>query len=37
LISAQVDALPDSCWWTLVVSGGTGSTTLAEGPVTVAT
>jgi hypothetical protein len=35
LASDQVDALPDSCWWTLVVSSGTGSTTLAEGPVTV--
>jgi hypothetical protein len=36
LTSAQVDALPDSCWWTLVVGGGGSSTTLAEGPVTVA-
>lgn len=36
LTSVQVDALPDSGWWTLVVSSGTGSTTLAEGPVTVA-
>jgi hypothetical protein len=35
LTSTQVDALPDSCWWTLVVSSGSGSTTLCEGDVTV--
>ena len=35
LASMEVDALPDSCWWSLAVSSGGGVTTLAEGPVTV--
>jgi hypothetical protein len=31
----EVNALPDSCWWNLNVSGASGLTTLAEGTVTV--
>ena len=35
LTAAQVDALPDSCWWSLTVSDANGVTTLVEGSVTV--
>jgi hypothetical protein len=31
----QVAALPDSCWWSIVVGTTEGTTTLVEGPVTV--
>jgi hypothetical protein len=32
---AQVDALPDLCWWSLVASNASGANTLCEGKVTV--
>jgi hypothetical protein len=35
LTGAQITALPDKCWWTLLVSSGGGQQTLAQGPVTV--
>jgi hypothetical protein len=35
LASTDVDALPDSCWWSLTIGGAGISTLLAEGPVTV--
>lgn len=35
LLIAQVDSLPDSCWWKLVSTTGGNFTTLAEGPVTI--
>lgn len=37
LTVAQLDALPDSCWWTLVGTspGSVGATTFCEGAVTV--
>lgn len=35
LTADQVNLLPASCWWTLVASSAAGSTTLAEGTVTV--
>lgn len=35
LTIAQVDALPNNCWWVMTASTGTGVTTLCEGPVTV--
>lgn len=31
----QISPLPDDCWWSLVVSNAAGSTTLAQGLVTV--
>ncbi len=34
LTAAQVSALPDRAWWTLVTSSGAGQTTLAQGNVT---
>jgi hypothetical protein len=37
LDSVDVDALPDSCWWSLTVGSSGSSTMLAEGPVTVTT
>lgn len=36
LTAEQVNTLPPSCWWTMVASGSTGATTLAEGSVTIA-
>jgi hypothetical protein len=35
LTAAQVNTLPGTCWWTLVVSDANGTTTLAQGTVTV--
>jgi len=35
LTEAQVDALPDGCWWSLIAAKGGSLTTLAEGNVTV--
>jgi hypothetical protein len=35
LTAAQVDALPDLCWWSLVASNASGANTLCEGSVTV--
>jgi hypothetical protein len=35
LTSAQVDALPASCWWTLTAGTATGVTTLCQGTVTI--
>jgi hypothetical protein len=35
LTAAQVNGLPDACWWSLIASTGAGTTTLCEGPVTV--
>jgi len=35
LTPAQVNNLPDDCWWSLIASTGAGTTTLCEGPVTV--
>jgi hypothetical protein len=36
LTPAQVALLPASCWWTLTIGVSGGTTTLVEGPVTVA-
>jgi hypothetical protein len=35
LTEDQVNALPASCWWSLVASTSAGATTLAEGTVTI--
>jgi hypothetical protein len=35
LTAEQVDALPDLCWWSLVISQADGATTLCQGTVTV--
>jgi hypothetical protein len=35
LTAAQVNSLPDSCWWSMAALTVNGSTTLAEGTVTV--
>jgi len=35
LTAVQVDTLPASCWWTLAVSSSAGTTTLAQGNVSV--
>jgi len=35
LTAEQVNALPPSCWWTMIGATGGGATTLAEGEVTV--
>jgi hypothetical protein len=37
LTAAQVDTLPAACWWDLVVTSSSGSTTLAQGDVSVKT
>jgi hypothetical protein len=37
LTAAQVDTLPALCWWTLAVTSGVGTTTLAQGNVYVRT
>jgi hypothetical protein len=35
LTTAQVNALPASCWWSMVAANSAGATTLCEGVVTV--
>jgi hypothetical protein len=35
LTPAAIATLPASCWWTLMIGGVGGTTTLCEGPVTV--
>jgi hypothetical protein len=35
LAAEQVDLLPPTCWWSLVVSNSAGAHTLCEGNVTV--